>query len=266
LRRFDGQVAVVTGASSGIGRRLALDLAGRGAVVCGIARRRHLLDEVGRQLQAASPRSAAVVCDVADLDGYRRALAAVEANHGRLDILVNCAGVEEVASALDGDLAPYERIMAVNFFGPVAGTLTVLPGMAAREGGIVVNVASDSARAPVAGIAAYAASKGALAAFSESVAHEVAARGVSVHVLYPGWVPTAMGLAGVERGMKPPPRPARRTEEQVSRLTLDRMGSHAIELNAAPIAVLTAMARAFFPRAYRRQLESRAVPLPTAPR
>src|SRR5205085_3338492 len=120
----------------------------------------------------------------------------------------------------DDDLRVYERIFATNFYGAVAGTLAVVPGMVARGHGVVVNVSSDSARAPAAGGSAYAASKAALSAFTESVAHEVWGKGVRVHVLYPGWVPTAMGMAGVEQGGELPPRMARRTEAQISRLTL----------------------------------------------
>jgi NAD(P)-dependent dehydrogenase (short-subunit alcohol dehydrogenase family) len=134
--------------------------------------------------------------------------------------------------------------------------------MTRRGHGIVVNVSSDSVRAPVAGISAYAGSKGAVSGFTESVAHEVRDRGVRVHILYPGWVPTPMGLAGVERGMKKPPKVSRRTEEQVSALVLDRMGGDAIELNAVRIAVLSGLARAFAPRLYRRSLRGQHVPTP----
>jgi NAD(P)-dependent dehydrogenase (short-subunit alcohol dehydrogenase family) len=144
--------------------------------------------------------------------------------------------------------------MDVNFFGVVTGTLGVLPGMVARGGGIIVNVSSDSARAPAPGGAAYAASKAAVSAFSEAVALDVADHGVRVHVLYPGWVPTAMGLAAVERGMPLPPRPVRRTEEQISDLVLERMGGDAIELNASRLPVMAPLARAFFPKAYRRSV------------
>jgi NAD(P)-dependent dehydrogenase (short-subunit alcohol dehydrogenase family) len=83
---------------------------------------------------------------------------------------------------------------------------------------------------------------------------DVADHGVRVHVLYPGWVPTAMGLAAVERGMPLPPRPVRRTEEQISDLVLERMGGDAIELNASRLPVMAPLARAFFPKAYRRSV------------
>jgi short-subunit dehydrogenase len=144
--------------------------------------------------------------------------------------------------------------MDVNYFAVVAGTLAVLPGMVRRRHGVVVNVSSDSARAPAPANAAYAASKAAVSAFTESVAVGVADDGVHVHVLYPGWVPTAMGLAAVERGMALPPRPVRRTEEQISELVLERMGGNAIELNASRLPVMAPLARAFFPRAYRRSV------------
>ncbi|MER3453360.1 MAG: short-chain dehydrogenase, partial [Chloroflexota bacterium] len=191
-QRWNGAVAVVTGASSGIGMQLCTDLRARGAQVVGVARR----------IQGGTT----VSCDVADTDALRALLADVEAEHGRIDLLVNCAAVEERSWARDGDLDVHHRIMAVNYFAPVAGTLAVLPGMIRRRRGVVVNVSSDSARAPAPGTAAYAASKAALSAFSEAVAHEVRPFGVRVHVFYPGWVPTPMGTRAVEMGMPMPPR------------------------------------------------------------
>jgi NAD(P)-dependent dehydrogenase (short-subunit alcohol dehydrogenase family) len=254
VNRYDGQVAVVTGASSGIGRRVAIDLAARGATVVGIARRRELLEQLEKELRQHSANSTTEVCDVGDADTYRAALARIEEFQGRIDILIAAAAVEADAPVPGATLEQFRSTMEVNFFGVVNGTLAVLPGMVARRRGIVVNVSSDSARAPAPGGAAYAASKAALSAFSESVALEVADSGVHVHVLYPGWVATAMGLAAVERGMPLPPRPVRRTEEQISDLVLERMGGPAIELNASRLPVMAPLARAFFPRAYRRSV------------
>ena len=114
--------------------------------------------------------------------------------------------------------------METNYFAAVAGTLAVLPGMLERHHGVVVNVSSDSGRAPSPHEAAYSASKAALSAFTESLSFDTEGKGVHLHVLYPGWVPTAMGSGAVDDGMPMPPRMVRRTEEQVSRLVLARMG------------------------------------------
>ena len=132
--------------------------------------------------------------------------------------MVNNAGVDLMLAASNGELDTVRRVFDVNFFGTVAGTLAVLPGMVQRQAGIVVNVSSDSSRAPEPGQGAYAASKAAISAFSESVAHEVGPSGVHVHLLYPGWVPTAMGLSGNEDGGSLPPRLVRRTADGVAAL------------------------------------------------
>ena len=198
--RHDARVAVVTGASSGLGRAIALALAERGAIVVGLARRKDLLDELAPELQHNTAGSSTAVCDVSDADAYRTTLRAVEAEHGRLDILVNNAGIDLMLPVPGGDEQTVREVFDVNFFATVTGTLTVVPGMIERGWGAVVNVSSDTARAPEPSQGAYAASKAAVSAFSESVAHEVAPKGVHIHVLYPGWVPTAMGLSGHEDG------------------------------------------------------------------
>ena len=137
---------------------------------------------------------------VADADAFRSALTRVTHDHQKVDILVNNAGIDLMLPVPGGQDTTVREVFDVNFFAAVTGTLAVAPGMVERGWGIVVNVSSDSARAPEPRQGAYAASKAALSAFSESLAHEMAGRGVHVHVLYPGWVPTAMGLSGAEDG------------------------------------------------------------------
>jgi NAD(P)-dependent dehydrogenase (short-subunit alcohol dehydrogenase family) len=259
MKRYDGAIAVVTGASAGIGRRVARDLAGRGATVVGLARRSDLLAELERTMKSVSPGSSTRTCDVSDEDAYRSALAGVWDEHGRIDILVNNAAIEQptpLGDAMTG-IEIYRTLFETNFFGLVAGTLSVLPKMTDRGSGIVVNVSSDAARAPEPRHGAYSASKAAVSAFTESVAHEVAASGVHVHVLYPAWVPTAMGMSGIDDGGSLPPKPVRRTEEQVSHLLLERMGGPRIEINAAWLPLLAPIGRTLLPRAYQREIQRR---------
>ena len=251
------KVTVVTGASSGLGRRFALDLAEAGAVVIGLARRADLLATLGKELEVRSPTSEAIVCDVSQIDGFIRTLRDVEERHGRIDVLVNNAGIGE-AGGDSGDLAFYRQVMETNYFAAVAGTLAVLPGMRRRGAGVVVNVSSDSGRAPGPREVAYGASKAALSAFSESLAFQVEGTGVRVHVLYPGWVPTPMGQGAVDAGMPNPPRMVRRTEEQVSRLLISRMGRARIDIDATMAARFAPVARLLFPGPYRRSLRKAA--------
>lgn len=251
------KVAVVTGASSGLGRRLALDLAAAGSVVTGLARRRDLLEGLQGEMQRSSPRSCVDTCDVTDIDRFVALLAEIEDREGCIDILINNAGIggshdmptatKDVKAALE----PVRGVMETNYFAPVAGTMAVLPGMRRRGAGVVVNVSSDAARAPTPQEAAYGASKAALSAFTESMAFETEGTGVHLHLLYPGWVPTAMGRGAVEAGMPTPPPMVRRTEEQVSRLVLSRLGGPKIDMDAASVARLAPVARALFPSAYR---------------
>jgi len=252
-RRYDGQVAVVTGASSGIGRTLALALAARGAKVTGLARRAELLAEIAPDLSEGG--GGVMTCDVGDGTAYRAALRSIEEEEGRIDILVNNAGIDLMLSAADGDEATVRTVFDVNFFGTVTGTLAVLPGMTARRSGTVLNVSSDTARAPEPRQGAYAASKAAVTAFSESVAHEVARTGVHVHVLYPGWVPTAMGLSGHEDGGSLPPRMVRRTAEGVASLVLARLGGPRVDINAARLPLLAPLARTLAPVSYGKAMQ-----------
>jgi NAD(P)-dependent dehydrogenase (short-subunit alcohol dehydrogenase family) len=248
---YHGQIAVVTGASSGLGRRFALDLAEAGAMVIGVARRAELLESLCDQMRPRSPQSCTAVCDVSDVPGFARLLDGIEDEWGRIDILINNAGVGQPRFGEDG-VAPFRLVMETNYFAPVAGTLAVLPGMRARRHGVIVNVSSDSGRAPEPRESAYGPSKAALSAFTESMAFAAEGSGVHLHVLYPGWVPTPMGSAGVDDGMPTPPRMVRRTEEQVSNLLLSRMGGPRVDIDATLIARLAPVARSLVPGLYRR--------------
>ncbi|HEX6312195.1 MAG TPA: SDR family NAD(P)-dependent oxidoreductase [Acidimicrobiia bacterium] len=247
-----GAIAVVTGASSGLGRRMAIELSRYGAVVTAIARRRERLVGVADELQRHTPDSGLAVCDVSDTDGFAAALHEIENRHGRIDVLVNNAGIGEPGGA---GLRPYREVMETNFFAPVAGTLAVLPGMRARRHGAVVNVSSDSGRAPTPGETAYSASKAALSVFTEALSFEVDGDGVHLHVLYPGWVPTEMTRREGGPG-RLPPKAVRRTDDQIAQLLIAGLGGRRLELDATRVARLAPMARALFPRAYRRGLRA----------
>jgi short-subunit dehydrogenase len=254
---YEGKVAVVSGASSGIGRRLALDLSTRGATVVGLARRADLLAQLETELKLRTPASSTRVCDVGNSDLYRCVLEDLERHHGRIDILVNNAGIEQLTPVGQGQSQEFRQIFEVNYFGVVTGTFSVLPGMLGRGSGIIVNVSSDSARAPEPGHSAYAASKAAVSAFTESVSHEVRRRGVHVHVLYPAWMPTAMGMSGVDDGGVLPPRIVRRSVEQVSSLVLERMGGRRMEINAAALPLLAPIGRTIAPISYQKAIRRR---------
>lgn len=227
---------------------MAIELARGGAVVTALARRRERLEQVAEEMRPHSPDSGFVVCDVSDTARFVTVLHDLEREQGRVDVLVNNAGIGEPAGE---GLEPYRTVMETNFFAPVAGTLAVLPGMRARRHGAVVNVSSDSGRAPTPGETAYSASKAALSAFTEALSFEVEGDGVHLHVLYPGWVPTEMTQREGSTG-RLPPKLVRRTEDQIAKLLIDGLGGPRLELDATRIARLAPVGRVLFPRAYRR--------------
>ncbi|MBV9254582.1 MAG: SDR family NAD(P)-dependent oxidoreductase [Actinobacteria bacterium] len=253
---YRGKVAVVTGASSGLGRQLALDLAAAGAVVVGVARREPELRELTDQMRRSSPKSGYVVCDLASGD-IGTTMQSIEETYGPVDVLINNAAMDLKVGLRDIAVDDYRHLMEANFLSAVSATLTVLPGMIERGHGVVAMVSSDGGRLPGSGPGAYPASKAALGAFAESVSYRVRRKGVRVHLVYPAFMPTAMGLAALDRGLRRPPFFARRTVEQVSKLVLRKLGGPHFEINAARVIVWATVFRAAVPRLYQRFRSSR---------
>ena len=249
---YRGKVAVVTGASAGLGRRLALDLASAGAVVVGVARREERLRVLVDEMRRHSPESSYRVCDLSDAS-FVGLLEQVEEEHSRIDILANIAGVGGIMRTEPTTAASLRSIMEVNFIAPAAGMVTVLPGMRERRFGAIANMSSDDGRAPGPGAADYSASKAALSAATESLSYDARPDGVFLHTVYPGWVPTEMGLTAVrDGGLSMPPRAVRRTEEQVSSLVLRRMFDPRLEINVASLPLVAPILRTVAPRTYQR--------------
>lgn len=247
MMQLAGAVVVVTGTSSGLGRRLALDLADGGAQVTALARRASLQEELDAELRRRSAGSSAQAFDVSDTEAYRHLLEEIEQRQGRIDILINNAAAFEPPGppTVEG----FRTVMETNFFASVTATLAVLPGMRQRRRGVVVNVSSDIARAPLPGEAAYGSSKAALSAFTESLSYAASADGVSLHVLYPAYIPRGED-ANASRSLGQ--RLVTRTDEQVSRLVLSRMGSNRVDLDAAYLPRLAPAFRAVAPGLFRR--------------
>jgi short-subunit dehydrogenase len=189
-RPFIGQVALVTGASSGIGAAVAVELARRGAQVVGVARRAGLLADVMAACQRHTPASVASVHDVSSrADAEAAATAAIE-RFGHVDIVVNNAGISIRKPAAETTVEDIERVMAVNFFGAVYVTMALLPSMVERRAGSIVNVTSVAGYIPNPLESAYGASKAALSMWSHGLAVDLHDSGVHVGVLSPGPIDT----------------------------------------------------------------------------
>lgn len=189
---FEGKVAVVTGASSGIGRATAELLAARGARVAIFARSADRLETIARQY---GDRVLAVPGDASDEHDINRLFDATEARLGPCEILVNNAGMIDPGLVVKTDAARWDRMFAVNVRSAFLASRRALPGMIARRSGAIVNVSSISGvvgpeKFP--GFASYNASKAALIAFTEALAVEVTNDGVRVNCVSPGSVDTAM--------------------------------------------------------------------------
>jgi NADP-dependent 3-hydroxy acid dehydrogenase YdfG len=188
-KELQGKVALVTGASSGIGEATALALAARGAKVAIAARRQERLEKLADAVRAKGGEALPLVADVAKESELRAMVDGVEQRFGRLDVLVNNAGVMLLAPVAEASPADWRRMLELNVLAVMIGTQLALP-MLKRARGHVVNVASLAGRVANPDASGYAASKFGVVAFSESLRREVYKEGVRVTVIEPGIVAT----------------------------------------------------------------------------
>ena len=190
-QQLQGKVALVTGASSGIGEATAVALAAEGAAVAIAARRVDRLDALKATLEAAGARVVAVALDVTDEAACRAAVQQTVQELGGLDIVVNNAGVMLLGPIEGADTEDWRRMVQTNVLGLMYVTHAALPHLLER-GGDVVQVSSVAGRIARAGSGVYNASKFAVGAFSESLRQEVTTRGVRVTLVEPGAVATEL--------------------------------------------------------------------------
>lgn len=187
LFRLDGEVALVTGAGRGLGRSIALALATAGADVwVNELEASPAAKETVAAVRALGRSSEIVVADVAREVDVAAMVDAILRGSGKIDILVNNAGISGEAPITAMTLEAWDRMLAVNLTGVFLCTRAVLPPMIARKHGAIINIGSRAAQLGVARLAHYAASKGAVHAFTRSVAREVAEHGIRVNAIAPG--------------------------------------------------------------------------------
>ncbi len=209
------RVALVTGASQGIGRATALALARAGAKVAAAARNAEKLTAVVREIAAAGGEAAAVPMDVADAEQIKSGVRQVLERFGQLDILVNNAAVTRDALAVRMKLEDWETVLRTNLTGAHLCLQQALAAMLRQRSGRIINVTSVVAQTGNAGQANYVAAKAGLIGLTKAIAIEVASRNITVNAVAPGFIATPMT----------DPLPQKVKDAMIARIPLGRMGT-----------------------------------------
>jgi 3-oxoacyl-[acyl-carrier protein] reductase len=192
MKRLDGRIALVTGASRGIGEAIAKRLASEGATVLAAARSAEALANVVSGIEKAGGRASALALDLADPGSIESAVKTALAAHGEIHVLVNNAGVTEDNLMLRMSREAWDRVLGTNLTGVFLLTQAVVKGMVRKRFGRIVNVTSVVGLMGNAGQVNYAASKAGLVGLTKSVARELASRNITCNAVAPGFIATAM--------------------------------------------------------------------------
>lgn len=192
MQRFEGRTVVVTGGGGGIGGATCRRFAREGARVAVLDLNLEAAEKVACAIREAGGQAQALRCDITDRASVDMAVDATLQGLGPIDVLVNNAGWDVFKPFTRTEPAQWDKLIAINLTGALHMHHAVLPGMAARKAGRIVNIASDAARVGSSGEAVYAACKGGLVAFSKTIAREHARHGITVNVVCPGPTDTAL--------------------------------------------------------------------------
>jgi 3-oxoacyl-[acyl-carrier protein] reductase len=212
---ISGRVALVTGASQGIGRSCALKLASTGATVALAARNQEKLDELAREITAAGGKAAAFPVDVSDEAQIKSACKAAITQFGKIDILVNNAGITRDQLVMRMKRADWDVVLSTNLTSAYLSIQQVIGSMLKQRWGRIINIASVFGQMGQAGQANYAASKAGLIGLTMAIAREVGSRTITCNAVAPGLIETAM-TAGLGDEFK---------QNAVKQIPLGRVGS-----------------------------------------
>lgn len=203
MKNLSGKTVIVTGGGGGIGSATCRRFAAEGAKVAVLDMNLSAAQKVAAEIQASGGIAAAFECDITQRAMVDASVAAAESQLGPIAVLVNNAGWDVFKPFTKTMPAEWDRLIAINLTGALHMHHAVLPGMVARGGGRIVNIASDAARGGSSGEAVYSACKGGLVALSKTLAREHARHNITINVVCPGPTDTAL-LAGVAEGAANP--------------------------------------------------------------